>query len=290
MAHVLDALHASSPHFTNVNASRLYINFEIFFNLTYFVSFKLVPVRNRLEFEHDAIEKCLFGERPNKQIDGHHPYIWFCRDGKLVYNCSCNIDMNDSNAVSFYNVPIVLANVTDFEDIPIIIDDRYQLPDGQNWNYIKTISEVIERGHLGISEFLTFVFKRSLRYVMIDEFQTCSWFYWNGTLWKEDKDEIFLTQFLADKVSTWLLSVRSDFDDKEKKMIRMIESLVNSFTHGTAGAQNVLKFMRAKFMDIDFQYHKHTGFIAAKNGLVNLKTGMIRNIKYDDCITAGELL
>lgn len=153
-------------------------------------------------------------------------------------------------------------------------------------NFIRTC---VHDSSLGMSNLFEQMFLKPKRIKWINDTQRGSTFFWNGKLWQEDEYS-FVDRLIA---STLPKVLRKYIDDHEKLDIELSEdesketsSLVKRLLDGT-NITNVIKFLRPLINDFEFEKIKdiHPGFLSCKNGMVNLKTGELRQCVPEDNVT-----
>jgi len=126
-------------------------------------------------------------------------------------------------------------------------------------------------------------------------------YYWDGELWMED-ESMFLDSLLVNTLVNILRRYLSSFfdevqdicviennEDTEKSRKLIVETtnnLINKMLDGLSLKQ-ILNFVVPEITDKYFMVNKdiHPYFLACKNGLVDLKTGEVRNFIPEDSIT-----
>lgn len=155
------------------------------------------------------------------------------------------------------------------------------------------IKEWIFDGSYGMSNmFEEMYLKPNKRIKWINDTLLGTTFYWDGRLWKQD-DYSFIERLIT---STIVRSLRkfstlySNEDDTgldvEDGVIKTCKSIINKLNEGS-NLRNIIKFLKPLIKDDDFDKIKDIKpyFLSCKNGVVDLKTGELRDCVPDDNLT-----
>jgi P4 family phage/plasmid primase-like protien len=156
------------------------------------------------------------------------------------------------------------------------------------------IKKCIINGSRGVSSLMEHLYLTPKRLKWIDDSKTGSRFYWDGDLWKQDV--YFFIEKLVSVVSVKILrdfknvynnntddSVTVDVDDE---IMKEASSIIRKLNEGS-NLTNILRFLIPVMNDPLFIKLKdvHPYMLSCKNGLVDLKTGELRERIPDDNIT-----
>lgn len=251
-------------------------------------SLRLEPQRNRIFFEHGEVPVCLFIlARTNNYVDAlreqratydqHSPWITIGLDNKVWYNCSCNV----SN-VSSQDRPESLIEIGELSHEPNYAPLN---SNGDNFTCDSTFEEdnLIHLGVQGIADLAAKNIAGRVKYAPL----TKKFYFWEGRIWMEDLDRIFLVDYINKKTHDWLKPIIERYErEQDKAMLKEAVALWKRFTSGDACARTVLDMLRIHFRDNEFQQKsKHPGLIAGSKHVVDLKSGKNREYRFDDYIT-----
>lgn len=231
----------------------------------------------------DRSESCFCAE------DRVHERIgFFCyMQGDLI----C-LGCHSGNCVDGENKKIIkiLGSVASKEEVSyekVHIDNKFNL----DHDFVK---KCIFDGSRGVASLIEHLYLRPKRIKWIDDSQSGSTFYWDGDLWKQDG-----YFFIEKLISVIAVRIIRDFKDVYLKntdetisldagdeVMKEASSIVKKLNEGV-NLNNILRFLRPVINDPLFIKIKdvHPYLLSCKNGVVDLKTGILRCRIPDDNIT-----
>lgn len=265
---------------TLVKALRTNVNFP---NVTV-NSFRTQAMRNRILFEHNEVPVCLYllneynhnyVEAQRAQSRGiHEPWITLGHGDKIRYNCSCNVSCERPQPMLELETVVVRENheALSMNNDELSVDGYYHDRD-----------YVVKHALEGLTELLAFWFGSRVKYVPL----TRMFYYWDGELWVQDLDRLFLTNYVTSKVTLFLERAVDIYDSEgNKPYLKMATFLFKRFTGGDGAARNVLDMLRYYVKDDEFDKKRmHQGMIAASRSVVDLESGHERDYRFGDYIS-----
>lgn len=156
------------------------------------------------------------------------------------------------------------------------------------------VKKCIFDGSRGVSAMIEKLYLFPKRIKWIDDSKTGSTFYWDGDLWKQDG-----FYFIEKLISIVVVRIIRDFKDVYMKntddsvsleageeVMKEASAIVKKLNEGV-NLNNILRFLRPVINDPLFVKIKdiHPYLLSCKNGVVDLKTGILRPRVPDDNIT-----
>lgn len=155
------------------------------------------------------------------------------------------------------------------------------------------IKTCIKDGSFGISNLFKHMYLDPKRVKWISDTKSGSTYYWDGNLWKHDEYS-FVERLITSTVVRVLrdfLEVYSSVDenvsmDISEETVKECNSLVKKLNEGS-NLMNIIKFLKPLINDFDFIKIKdiHPYLLSCKNGVMDLKTGILRECIPQDNMT-----
>jgi P4 family phage/plasmid primase-like protien len=214
-------------------------------------------------------------------------FFCFIQKGQIYIGCHSGNCVDGENKKitkilgSLSAIKHIQYEAVSFEDDPLV-----------EMNDVKTF---VYDGSFGMSNMLKKIYLEPVKRVkwINDTTNGGSTFYWDGKLWKQDEYSFLerlitsvsvrvLRKFLADSAQIDDHSVL----DVDEGVIKTATKLSNKLNEGT-NLSNIIKFLKPLVNDADFMKIKdiHPYFLSCKNGVVDLKTGILRDCVPTDNIT-----
>lgn len=155
------------------------------------------------------------------------------------------------------------------------------------------IKRCIYDSALGISNIFEEMYLKPKRIKWINDSKTGSTFYWDGNLWRQDQYS-FIERLIASNVVRVLRNFKQvytknvqDFNlDEDDETLNLSSKLITKLNDGT-NIINILKFLKPLLNDDEFDKIKDINphLLSCKNGVVDLKTGILRPCVPEDNMT-----
>jgi putative DNA primase/helicase len=156
------------------------------------------------------------------------------------------------------------------------------------------VKRYITDGSIGISNMFERMYLSPKRVKWINDTQAGSTFYWDGMLWKRDN-----YSFIERLITTTVVRVLRNFlklNIVEENAVESIEIDENSLKECSkiikklnegANLTSILRFLKPLINDFDFDAIKdiHPYLLSVKNGVIDLKTGILRPCVPEDNMT-----
>jgi P4 family phage/plasmid primase-like protien len=148
---------------------------------------------------------------------------------------------------------------------------------------------------LGVSNMFEEMYLKPKRIKWINDSKTGSTYYWDGNLWREDQYS-FIERLIASNVVRVLRGFKQIYMDNSKEegftldeddeTLIMCSKLISKLNEGT-NLNNILKFLKPLLNDSEFDKIKdiNPGLLSCKNGVIELKTGILRKCVPEDNMT-----
>lgn len=148
---------------------------------------------------------------------------------------------------------------------------------------------------LGMSNIFEEMYLKPKRIKWINDSKTGSTYYWDGNLWRQDQYS-FIERLIASNVVRVLRNFKQVYVNnsqeegfalnEEDETIIQCSKLITKLNEGT-NISNILKFLKPLLNDDDFDKIKdiNPNLLSCKNGVVELKTGTLRNCLPEDNMT-----
>ena len=139
------------------------------------------------------------------------------------------------------------------------------------------------------------MYLRPKRIKWINDSKTGSTYYWDGNLWRQDQYS-FIERLIAANVVRVLRGFKKVYIDNSKddgfsldeedETLGLCNKLITKLNDGT-NINNILKFLKPLLNDDEFDKIKdiNPGLLSCKNGVVDLKTGILRKCVPEDNMT-----
>lgn len=233
----------------------------------------------------DRSEPCFISQ------DKTHAKIGFFA---YIYNNEIRVGCHSGNCVDDENKKIIRIlgsvdvnrNLT-FEKVGY--DNTFDI----DFNFVKNC---IFNGSLGISNLFEQMYLKPKRIKWINENKNGSSFFWDGKLWQED-DHAFIERLLVTTVVKVLRDFQKVFKDNNDPSVNLlseeIESILNiagkmiTKLNDGMNINQILKFIKPLIRDTEFSKIKdiHPYMLSCKNGMIDLRTGLLRQSVPEDNIT-----
>jgi P4 family phage/plasmid primase-like protien len=155
------------------------------------------------------------------------------------------------------------------------------------------IKKCIKDGSFGISNLFKQMYLNPKRVKWISDTKSGSTYYWDGNLWKHDE-----YSFVERLITSTVVQVLRDFLDVYDKvdenvsmdisteLVKECGGLIRKLNEG-ANLTSIIKFLKPLINDFDFNKIKdiHPYLLSCKNGVVDLKTGILRECVPQDNMT-----
>lgn len=156
------------------------------------------------------------------------------------------------------------------------------------------VKKCIYDSALGISNIFEEMYLKPKRIKWINDSKTGSTYYWDGDLWRQDQYS-FIERLIASNVVTHLRKFKQVYSNNKKDEFNlndedgtssMCDKLIVKLNEGT-NINNILKFLKPLLNDDEFDKIKdiNPGLLSCKNGVVELKTGVLRKCLPQDNMT-----
>lgn len=155
------------------------------------------------------------------------------------------------------------------------------------------IKKCIYDGSFGISNMFEQMYLKPKRIKWINDTKTGSTFYWDGKLWKNDEYS-FVERLITSTIVRVLrdfLNIYNNMDENltmeiDEGIIKEGANLVKKLNEGS-NLMNIMRFLKPLVNDFDFIKIKdiHPYLLSCKNGVVDLKTGVLRDCVPEDNMT-----
>lgn len=233
----------------------------------------------------DRTEPCFCKENVT-----HDRIGFFC----FIQNDLICVGCHSGNCVDSENKKIIKIlgslssqNVTNYE--PVSFSDKdFNL----DHNFIKAC---IYNGSIGVSDLFEQMYLKPARLKWINDSKNGSTFYWDGKLWKQDEYsfiERLITKTVVVVLREFITScsaIQSDTTttiDQDEKVLKQAQGIITKLNEGT-NLPNVYKFLKSLLNDSRFDKIKdiHPYLLSCNNGVVDLKTGILRKCVPEDNMT-----
>jgi putative DNA primase/helicase len=240
-----------------------------------------IDVNGFLQFNYtDRKEPCFCEERLHDKI-GFFVYEW----NKII--CAA---CHSGNCVDADNKKIIkrIGSISSNKEETyerVGFDNVFKLEDIG----IDFIEKCVYNGNYGISDLFQKMYLEPKRIKWTTEGKSGTSYFWDGNLWRED-DHSFLDRLVAATVVNVLRDYVNIFNSNEelKESVSIKESsvLVKKINDGQ-NIHSVLKFLKPLVIDSEFAKIKdiHPYLLSCKNGVVDLKTGELRQCVPSDNMT-----
>jgi len=224
----------------------------------------------------------------------------FCREGVthdrigffcFILNGQIWLGCHSGNCVDGENKKIVklLGSLSAINNIQYEAVSLYQCPQIE-MNDIKTC---VFDGSFGISNMFKKMYLEPVKRIkwISDTTNGGSTFYWDGKLWKQDEYS-FLERLITSNCVSELRRFKRDSVvdditnvDAEEGSIKVADGIIKKLNEGT-NLSNIIRFLKPLVNDADFMKIKdiHPYLLSCKNGVVDLKTGILR-----DCVPTDNM-
>jgi P4 family phage/plasmid primase-like protien len=233
----------------------------------------------------DRTEPCFCKENVT-----HDRIGFFC----FIQNDLICVGCHSGNCVDGENKKIIKIlgslsskNVTNYEAVSCS-DKNFNL----DHNFIQ---DCIYDGSYGVSNLFKEMYLKPKRVKWINDSKNGSTFYWDGKLWKEDEYS-FIERLITSTVVGVLRGFIESYTSIERdgnislasddKIVKEAGSIIKKLNEGTNLA-NICKFLRSLINDSEFDKIKniHPYLLSCNNGVIDLKTGILRNCVPEDNMT-----
>jgi putative DNA primase/helicase len=222
----------------------------------------------------DRTESCFCKEDVKHERIGFFCYI----QGDLI----C-IGCHSGNCVDNENKKIIkiigsISSTSDVKYEAVAYSNKFSL----DHNFIK---KCICDGSFGISNMFETMYLKPKRIKWINDTKTGSTFYWDGKLWKHDEYsfiERLITSTIVEVIRGFL-KVYATADetlalDVDQEAMKAGHGMITKLNEGS-NLNGILRFLKPLINDFDFDKIKdiHPYLLSCKNGVLDLKTGILRD-------------
>lgn len=185
----------------------------------------------------------------------------------------------------------ILGSINSIKPVSVEKVDCNNIFDNIDHSFIK---KCIYDGSFGMSNLFEKMYLFPKRVKWINDSNSGSTYYWDGLLWKQDEYsfvERLITSNIVRILRSFLEIYRTNDDpnvslDNESSLVKDISTLIKKLNEGS-NLSNILKFLKPLLNDSEFLKIKdiHPYMLSCKNGMVDLKTGILRPCIPDDNVT-----
>ena len=243
--------------------------------------FRILLAGPQMALSSKAFLECPYVSGGRKSWGDNHKYrIVLTPKREVFLACSCRVppesaldEMSESELNDELSQHVLLGELDALSDRePLTLSSS--LPDCRDYELSSTD---IMFGYVnGIVKFLTVVLKGRLVYSNDD------WYIWSGRLWIRDKkpkgakQSAWLTSFLSHSLAQWVDRERAYISADEKAALKVANDLHRKFVQNQMIGP-IITQLTTTLADPTFESRqRHLGYIAANNGMVNLRTGELR--------------
>jgi P4 family phage/plasmid primase-like protien len=144
-------------------------------------------------------------------------------------------------------------------------------------------------GNFGMSNLFQKMYLEPRRIKWTTEGKAGTSYFWNGCLWKED-DHSFLERLVACNIvkvlRDYIVKVTDNTECPEEAAIKTANGHIKRLHEGPS-IGNILKFVKPLILDAQFEKIKdiHPYLMSVRNGVIDLKTGLLRACVPEDNMT-----
>jgi P4 family phage/plasmid primase-like protien len=226
--------------------------------------------------------------------------ICFCRDDikhdRIGFFCYILNDLiclgcHSGNCVDYENKKIIktLGSISSTEKKPheaVTYNETFPV------EYVKLKSYILD-GSFGISNLFKDMYLEPKRIKWINDTKSGSTFYWDGNLWKHDEYS-FVERLITSNIVPHLRKFQDSCVNKDEnvsldipeEVSKQCAKIILKLNEGS-NLLNIVRFLKPLINDFDFIKIKdiHPYLLSCKNGVVDLKTGLLRKCVPDDNMT-----
>jgi len=251
-------------------------------------TFVRAPMRNRIMIAPFAM-RCLFlhpfysatHHAPSR--DEHKSWIQIDLDNRVSFSCTCRYPPLDQQRRDHQPIRIPFGSLCDLEPPPPLTERTpLPLPNDCNPPLDMDMGEIVHNRVQGIAQYLGKVLRRRIL------FSDGIWYIWTGTIWLADRGPKFpwLSRYICTNVPRLLDEYKATLSDEDKALLGRVDGLHSMFCSTVGPAHTTLNLLQLTLTDNQFEEaRRHRGYIAAHNGVVDLRSGILRPYRYDDYIT-----
>jgi phage/plasmid-associated DNA primase len=244
------------------------------------------PIRNRILIAPYSLSCCLYvhphwehdypGPPPRPNV--HRAWLKVDLDNVVHYDCICRHPADGHYVVGARTIK--LGNLRELS-APEPIGDKNPLRLPNEIEYPYGLDEIAYYNNQGIADYLACALHRRILYS-----DDGVWYIWTGKLWCADKEYSHISDYLTRFVPRLLNDYLSDIPDDNKKLRRQVEQLRSRFCSTLQPVRMILTLLSKRMYDPDFEEsRRHRGLIAAQNGVIDLRSGILRDYRAEDYIT-----
>lgn len=214
-------------------------------------------------------------------------FFCFLQDNLICVGCHSGNCVDDSNK----KIIKILGSIASIKT------DVYEKVDCYNKFTLDHafVKRCIYDSALGVSNMFEEMYLKPKRIKWINDSKTGSTYYWDGNLWREDQYS-FIERLIASNVVRVLRGFKQIYMDNSKEegftldeddeTLIMCSKLITKLNEGT-NINNILKFLKPLLNDSEFDKIKdiNPGLLSCKNGVIELKTGVLRKCVPEDNMT-----
>ncbi len=244
----------------------------------------------QFNYNHDEVSECFINNNNCHEQIGFFVYIY---NGNIYMGCHSQNCNNEENGKKVIKIIGTLIN----ENNNVNNNDFEKVSKNNDFSYIdhNFIKKCISERVLGLTKLFEKMFLEPKRIKSIAEDKNTDIYFWNGKIWQKDKIS-YIKRLLQES----LVVVLKDFcniynkrDETTDIFTPEIEAIlkstyihINKILDGQI-TNKIMENLMPSLYDHDFKntINKHPYRLSCKNGIVDLKTGILRPAVPDDNIT-----